>query len=77
MPPAPVDSIRLRASRDFSLLASEGGQHFALLMLGDLELIQGAAQLCRDLVADGRRDLQVIVRIAQLSASVEKRSSCD
>src|SRR5207248_5278680 len=53
-PPAPIDSPRLRTSRDFTFLSSEASQHFYLLALGHLEIIKSAAQLRSDFVEHGR-----------------------
>jgi hypothetical protein len=49
-PAAPVDRSRLRTSRNFALLPSEGCQDLALLALGYLELIKCVAKFRRDFV---------------------------
>ena len=72
MPAAPVDRPRLRTSRDFPRLSSEGGQDFSLLALRYLEFIKGAGQLLGDRIEHGGGDLQVKMGVAQLSAGVGK-----
>ena len=52
-PATPVDSLRRRTSGDFALPSAEGVQHFALLALGHLEVIQGEAKFRGDLVEHG------------------------
>jgi hypothetical protein len=69
-PSAPIDSPRLRTSRNFALISGEGGQDLSLLGLGHVEVIKSVGKFRRDFVEHGGCDLQVEMRIAQLSAGV-------
>jgi hypothetical protein len=50
MPTPPVDGPGLRTSRHFALPAVEGGEDFALLAFGHLEVVKGAAKFRFDFV---------------------------
>ncbi len=71
-PATPVDSPRLGTSRNLTLPSAEGGQDFALLALGHLEVIKGEAKFRGDFVEHPGRDLQVEMRVAQLPGCVRK-----
>jgi hypothetical protein len=49
-PTAPIGGAWLGTSRHFVLPSVEGGQHFLLLTRRHVEVVKGAAKLCRDLV---------------------------
>ena len=52
-PSAPIDSPRLRTSRNFALLSGEGGQDLSLLALGHIEVIKGIGKFRGDFVEHG------------------------
>src|SRR4029450_7766100 len=75
MPPTPIDRVRIGTSDHLALPSIEGVQHFFPLRLWHLEVIKGAAEFGRDLIKHLRGDLQVEMRVAQLSGRVLEWSS--